>query len=125
MVDVKNDSTLTDEQKVNKTNDLMNQEFAATREREAALATTDTIFGDRIEPDSKRQDLIGTQLRVNQKGTWRAIHVADDPFNPEELRGKVRAIQRHETRHFWVIEPFCRMGGTAHSTYRNLLFIGR
>ena len=89
MIAIKDDPTLTDEQKVNKTNDELNREFALLKERDAELADKNTIFGNKINEDDPRTELYGKQLAVSKDGTWRAIHVLDDPQNPEELRGMV------------------------------------
>src|SRR6266496_194184 len=86
-VAVKSDPNLTDDQKVDQLNKLMQQEHDLARKSE--IKASNTVFGNSILPETPRQDVIGKEIRRNKAGTWRAVLVSNDPSNPEELRGKV------------------------------------
>ena len=88
MIKIKDNPNLTDEQKIVEENRLSQLDYDATRQRDVK-AQNDTLLGDQINDETPRTEVIGAQLYGNRTGTFRAIHVSDDPFNPEELRGKV------------------------------------
>jgi hypothetical protein len=84
---LKDDPNLTDEQKVERMNDLLNQDFDLQKKNTAE--DTSTILGNGINEDTTRQEIVGKQLAENRSGTWRAVQVLDDPTNPPDLVGRV------------------------------------
>jgi hypothetical protein len=83
-VEVKDDATLTPEQKFDATNKLLQEEANLIQQH---VPTAKSVFGDSIVEDTPRQQVVGRELRSTDK--WRAILVDDIPVNPPELRGKV------------------------------------
>jgi hypothetical protein len=86
-VTIKDDATLTPDQKFEATNSLLREETDLMRQREGVEPSARSVFGDSIVEDSPRQQVVGHELRSTDK--WRAILVDDIPVNPPELRGKV------------------------------------
>src|SRR5207237_10111430 len=62
----------------------LQQEHQTLLQKEPTVAS---VFGDTIAPDNPRTEVVGRELKSNDK--WRAIEVADLPVNPPELRGKI------------------------------------
>lgn len=87
-VAVKDNPLLTEEQKYHEENLLSQQDYDLMRKREA-VEPGPTVLGDKITPEVPRQEVFGQQLYINKTGTFRRIRVADDPLNPENLRGKI------------------------------------
>lgn len=81
-VRVKDDPTLTEDQKVEKLNALLQDESAINR----TTVTAQSVFGDSIAPEGDRQQVVGREVRSNLRS--RTIFVDDKPVNPPELRGK-------------------------------------
>lgn len=92
-------SDLDPEEKLNETNRLLREESLLLSQH---TLTADTVLGNKIQSDAPRQDVLGTEIRRNKDGSWRAILVSDDPTNPEELRGKIvkysTAYEKRPTR---------------------------
>lgn len=86
-VAIKDDATMTPEQKFDATNQLLREETNLMRQREGVEPSARTVFGDSIVEDTPRQQVVGHELKSTDK--WRAILVDDIPVNPPELRGKV------------------------------------
>ena len=79
-----NDPTLTPEEKAAKLTKLANIEAAMPKP-----FGPNTVLGNTIQEDEARTPIVGREVRRNADGSWRAVQVADDPRNPEEMRGKV------------------------------------
>lgn len=88
-VSIKDDPTIPADEKIDKLNALLNDEYETSKQH---VPQSNSVFGDSIAEDSPRQQVVGRELKSNDK--WRAIEVADLPVNPEELRGKVVTYSR-------------------------------
>lgn len=69
---------------VDEANNLLQQEHEVLKQH---IPQPNSVFGDSIQPETPRQQVIGHELKST--GKWRAVLVSDSPVNPEELRGKV------------------------------------
>lgn len=83
---VQADDSLDPAVKLDRINSLLQEETLLAKNNQPTGAT---ILGNSITEESPRTEVVGKQLRTNKDGTWRAVLVSDDPFNPEDLRGKV------------------------------------
>lgn len=88
-VSIADDPTIPADQKLERVNELLQQEQETLKQH---VPASNSVFGDSITEESPRQQVVGRELKSNDK--WRAIEVADLPVNPEELRGKVVTYSR-------------------------------